>query len=77
MKRFIIIVLILLQMLPLAAQTLKVSGSVKDANGEPVIGAVIMQEGNEKSGTVTDVDGRYSINILSFVNKLVFCAIQS
>ena len=65
MKRFIIIVLTLLQMLPLAAQTLKVSGSVKDANGEPVIGAVIMQEGNEKSGTVTDVDGRYSINILS------------
>ena len=52
-------------MLPLAAQTFKVSGSVKDANGEPVIGAVIMQEGNEKSGTITDVDGRYSINILS------------
>lgn len=65
MKRLIIIFLMLLPVLSLSAQTFKVSGSVKDSEGNPVIGAVVMQEGNEKSGTVTDLDGKYSINLLS------------
>lgn len=43
------------------AQTNNVSGVVKDANGEPLIGATVMVKGT-KTGTATDVDGRYSIN---------------
>ncbi|MDR0505527.1 MAG: carboxypeptidase-like regulatory domain-containing protein, partial [Dysgonamonadaceae bacterium] len=37
-----------------------VSGTVADANGEPIIGASIAIKG-DKTGTVTDVDGKFSI----------------
>lgn len=43
------------------AQNNKVTGVVKDANGEPLIGATVMVKGTSR-GTATDVDGRYSIN---------------
>ncbi len=43
------------------AQTNKVTGVVKDASGEPLIGATVMVKGTNR-GTATDVDGRYSIN---------------
>lgn len=38
----------------------KVSGLVVDPQGEPVIGASILIEGTNK-GTVTDVDGKFSL----------------
>ncbi|MBR4269148.1 MAG: TonB-dependent receptor [Prevotella sp.] len=40
----------------------KVSGTVKDANGEPVIGATIMEQGTQ-NGTVTDLDGNFTLNL--------------
>lgn len=46
--------------LPLQAQN--VSGTVKDANGEPLIGAFVLVQGTT-GGTVTDVDGNYAINV--------------
>ena len=41
-----------------------VKGTVKDNNGEPVIGATIMESGT-KNGTVTDTDGNFVIEIAS------------
>ena len=41
-----------------------VKGTVKDNNGEPVIGATIMESGT-KNGTVTDADGHFVIEIAS------------
>ncbi len=38
-----------------------VKGQVKDASGEPVIGATIIAVG-QNSGTVTDINGNFSIN---------------
>ena len=46
------------------AQAQKVSGVVKDQNGEAVMGATIRVEGTN-TGTVTDVDGRFSIDASS------------
>lgn len=43
-----------------AAQTSKVSGVVKDTNGEPLIGVAVRVKGT-KSGTVTDIDGKFSV----------------
>jgi len=45
-----------------AAQT-KVSGTVKDAKGEPVIGAVVMLYGSTSVGATTDLDGKYTLTI--------------
>ena len=38
-----------------------VSGQVLDTKGEPVIGAGVFVKGRERSGVVTDMDGRFSI----------------
>ncbi|MDR0541477.1 MAG: TonB-dependent receptor [Dysgonamonadaceae bacterium] len=43
-----------------AVATQKYNGNVADANGEPVIGASVAVKGS-KTGTVTDVDGKFSI----------------
>lgn len=37
-----------------------ISGVVRDASGQPVIGASVMEEGT-KNGTVTDLDGRFEL----------------
>src|SRR5690606_18361991 len=39
-----------------------VSGTVTDADGEPIPGVTVTIEGNEV-GTVTDLDGKYSLNV--------------
>ena len=43
------------------AQSGAVKGQVKDATGEPIIGATITANG--KAVGVTDFDGNYSINV--------------
>ena len=40
----------------------KVGGTVKDANGEPLVG-VSVQEVGTQNGAVTDVDGNYTLNV--------------
>ena len=39
-----------------------ISGVVKDENGEPVIGANVVEKGTT-NGTVTDVEGQYSLSV--------------
>lgn len=39
----------------------KITGIVKDANGEPIIGANITVKG-QSIGTITDIDGRFVLN---------------
>ena len=44
------------------AQNVKVSGTVSDVNGEPLIGAYVLLQGTT-TGTSTDVDGKYVIDV--------------
>ena len=46
------------------AQTIKVKGQVVDESGEPLIGATVKIKGS-KDGTVTDLDGNFTINTTS------------
>jgi iron complex outermembrane receptor protein len=46
----------------LLAQNITVKGTVTDANNEPVIGATIMMQDNASLGTVTDIDGNYTLS---------------
>ena len=45
------------------AQTRTISGKVVDEQGLPVIGASVMLENDNTTGTVTDMDGAYTLDI--------------
>ncbi len=49
----------------LSAQT--ITGNVKDSSGEPILGATIMETGT-KNGTVTDINGNFTIKLQSAGN---------
>ena len=44
-------------------QKQSVSGVIKDATGEPVIGASVLEKGTT-NGTITDFDGRFTLNVI-------------
>lgn len=48
-----------------------VMGTLTDPNGEPLIGASVMVKGTS-SGTVTDYDGKYSLNVPAGSDILIF-----
>ena len=45
-----------------SAQPKKVTGKVVDANGEPVIGATVKEQGTA-NGTITDFDGNFALDV--------------
>lgn len=45
-------------------QNIKAKGRITDADGEPLIGATVMQNGTS-NGTITDIDGYYTIEVPS------------
>ena len=45
------------------AQNRTIKGNVTDANGEPLIGATVNVKGNSTLGTLTDLDGNFSLSI--------------
>lgn len=46
--------------LPAQQQSKKITGTIVDINGEPIIGANILVKGTS-NGTITDIDGQFSI----------------
>jgi len=72
MKRLTLLFTCFIMSMMLAiAQNKQVSGTVTDENGEPVVGASVIVKGNATVGTVTDVDGRFSLSVPESVTKLV------
>lgn len=54
-----------------SAQQFTVRGTVKMQTGEPVIGANVMVKGTS-NGTITDIDGKYSVSDVNSSSVLVF-----
>jgi TonB-linked SusC/RagA family outer membrane protein len=48
-----------------SAQETALAGRVADDAGSPLPGVNVVEKGNTSNGTVTDVDGRYSLNVAS------------
>ena len=72
MKRLILLWTCFLISMGLAiAQDKLVSGTVIDDNGEPVTGASVFAKGAATTGTVTDLDGKFSFTIPESVKTLV------
>ena len=47
----------------MSAQNMEVKGRVTDKAGEPLVAVTVYESGNTSNGTVTDMDGNYSISI--------------
>lgn len=67
--------ILVLASLVLSSQTISaqslISGSVKDTKGEELIGATVMIKGSQ-TGTITDVNGNFSIQVTNEKTTLVF-----
>ncbi|MBQ9463131.1 MAG: TonB-dependent receptor [Bacteroidales bacterium] len=77
MKKQILITLLFLALgsLALSAQNrVKVSGTVLDKDGQAVIGAGVLEQGT-LNGAVTDMDGKYTIEVASGSSVLEFTCI--
>lgn len=61
LSRYFLLLLCAVFSLTVSAQSRLIRGTVKDAAGEPLIGVSVMVRGTS-NGTMTDIDGRYSIN---------------
>lgn len=71
-KKMCLYTILLLVSAGISAQNTKtVTGTVKEANGETVIGATIMVKGTS-SGTITDIDGAYTLSNVKEGQTLVF-----
>ncbi len=63
MKKALSFLLGLALCINLSAQTKTISGRVVDKNSEPVIGASVIELGTAGNGTITDLDGKFSLKI--------------
>ena len=53
------------------AQNITITGTVKDQSGEPLIGVNVMEKGTT-NGSITDMDGKYSVSSTGKKTILVF-----
>ena len=71
MKKVSLVLMLAIFTLGFAVAQSSVSGKVADADGEPLIGASILVKGTT-TGTVTDFDGNYTLQIPAEATTLVF-----
>lgn len=77
MKKFFVLSLLFLQFASLAlAQQIRVTGEVTDMRGEPLPGVNIVEKGTT-NGTISNMEGAYSIHLISFSAVLVFSSVQN
>lgn len=67
----ILFAICLIMEIPLWAQQKAIQGSVKDMEGNPMPGVTIMADGTN-AGTITNTDGKYSINVPEKGKSLTF-----
>ena len=73
MKKILALAVSLLTVANAFAQT-EVKGTVKDSNGEPILGATVVISGTSV-GTMTGEGGRYSIKLTKPKSSLLFTCI--
>ena len=61
LKRFILSLMLVMAATCMYAQT-SINGTVVDPDGEPVIGATVMEKGTS-NGTITDFDGNFTVKV--------------
>ena len=63
MKKSRFMMMLLALMVTMTSWAQGISGTVFDDQGEAVIGASIVEKSNPQNGTITDFDGKFTINV--------------
>ena len=71
MKQLSILLLTMMFCTTMWAQKVDVKGTVVDSNGEALIGASVVVKGNTSLGTITDLDGNFSLSVPSESTTIV------
>ena len=50
---------------------IQVKGNVSDKNSEPMIGVAVQEKGNINNGTITDLDGNFTLKVNSDATLVV------
>lgn len=61
-KKLLILLLMVFSSIQLFSQKITVTGNVSDAKGEELIGVSVIIKGQTQLGTITDIDGNYTIS---------------
>lgn len=64
-RALLLFFVVALMSLGTSAQNITVNGTVIDKTGETVIGASVVEKGNAGNGTITDIDGKFSLSVSS------------
>ncbi|MBQ7423230.1 MAG: TonB-dependent receptor [Prevotella sp.] len=70
-KQILTALMLLVLTIAAQAQTINVKGNVVDETGEPMIGATVKPVGGQ-GGTITDIDGNYSLDVPKSIKELEF-----
>lgn len=65
-KRFLFYLFVLLSSVVFAQNKNLVTGTVVDSKGDPVIGAMVLDKSKKTSGTITDINGNFSLKVASY-----------
>ena len=60
---FFTVLVLLCVSVTVSAQNINLKGTVKDASGNPVVGASVLLEGNATTYTMTDANGSYQLSV--------------
>ena len=63
MKKSRFVMMLLTLFVSMASYAQSISGTVTDDQGEPVIGASVVEKGKPQNGTITDMDGQFTIKV--------------
>ena len=63
MKQCRYLLLLLTLMLSMTTNAQGILGTVTDDAGEPVIGASVVEKGNPQNGTITNIDGQFTLKV--------------
>jgi len=70
--RSLVYILLLLPAFLHAQSGIVITGKITDRNGDPLPGAAVLVEGQKNSGTVADIDGKYSVTVPDKNSRLQF-----
>lgn len=63
LRAAVICIIMMLSSTAVSAQTINLTGTVNDPQGEPIVGASVIEKNKPTNGTVTDINGNFTLKV--------------